>query len=493
MGATATLALVVAMFAPPAQERSNYPTTWVNGALADAKKGVPTTTRYIVARTQEERAAIAFVVNSVVSRSPVTIRPRAVDDSLVAIDLAFLSTNETELQTIVSLWTSLANDEYYFHEHSVKLVDVAPFTHTDGKRYTKRNLAFSVSATRLGAPLVELQTLLGNLTPETASVVPVVRGDWLVSRLTQVVNNGRYYDFRGLKIGETTLDSYLESRGASRKLAEKLRADERSGLLSQVTAKPRAVQLFQTSGTRPSAGPGYAAITEDVDDENFDVRADAFRQLVELRPDGREVMVTLANGWIEWTLFDAQGKLVKFAPEGLVSDHEIPRPFTRRLNGIISCVRCHASHDGWKPIPNEVAASSKGFIGEPALLSRLAGLYGADEAHFASALEGARESYAKNIDLACRTTAKEAMLSVAAVFNRYEYEFVSEKTAINELGFPETTVNIRAVVPVAVPSDPIINRLYTERVDLESKKRVGLLVTRRQFERVYDQLARLAK
>lgn len=490
----ATIALVAVLLAPPAQDqRGNFPPVWVLEATADAKAGVPNTTRYVVARTPEERAAVAFTVNSVVSRSPVTIRPRQVSESLLSIDLATLVTSAEELRTLTALWASLANDEYYFHEHQVRLIDVAPFKHTDGKTYSKRNLAVSVSATRLGPPLAELQQLLGNLTPTETSVVPIVRGDWLVSRLSQTVNGGRYYDFRGLKVGDTTLDVYLESRGASRKTAERLRADERSGLLSQVTAKPRAVQLFQTAGTRPSAGPGYAAITEDAFDENDDVRSDPFRQLVDLRADGREVMVTLSNGWIEFSLFDAANKLVSFAPEQLVSDHEIPRPHTRRLNGMISCVRCHASHDGWKPIPNEVAATSKGFVGDPALLSRLAGLYGADEAHFASALEGARESYSKNIDLACKMTAKEAMTAVATVFNAYEYEPISQEKALRELGYPEAVKELKTVAPLGVPSDPIINRLYTDRLDLDAKKRVPLFITRRQWERVYDQIARTAK
>jgi hypothetical protein len=474
-----TLLLTLALFAGPvdqnaAPENPRSTPEWVASAaaaLADTDGGAPSV-RFVVCRDSSELAAVSFVVNAVVSHSPNIQRLRAVAPDVYALDLATLECDG-------ATWETLANNEPYFHERTSKLETVKPFVHTDGKTYNQRRVWHNAPAERLGADLVALSLA-------TSSNVPIVRGDWLVSILSQNINGGRYYAFRRLTAGKTTLDTYLDSRGTSRKQAERLRVDERIGLLSAVTAKPRAIQLYQSSGTRATAGPSYTAITEDPFDENLDQTSDSFRQLIDLRSDGREVMVSMPNGLIEWTLFDGAGALVNSAPDNLVRDHKIPAPYTARLNGLISCVRCHGPNNGWQPAANEVLTGRADLAGGQQLVAALAARYAYDPADMLETFQLARSAFSKNVFQATRMDAREASAAVASVFDAYEYQTITIAQAAREVGLKD----VSQMPQIVGADDPVILRLYNTRLDLETGKRVGLRITRRQFEQVYDSLAK---
>ena len=469
-----TLLLTLALFAgPDAPDNPRSTPEWVaSAAAALADIGDAPSIRFVVCRDAAELAAVSFMVNSVVSHSPNIQRLRAVAPDVYALDLATLECDG-------ATWESLANAEPYFHERASKLETVKPFVHTDGKTYNQRRVWHYVAAERLGADLVALSLA-------TSSNVPIVRGDWLVSVLSQNINGGRYYAFRKLQAGTTKLDPYLDSRGASRKQAERLRVDERIGLLSLVTAKPRAIQIYQSAGTRATAGPSYAAITEDIFDENLDPTSDAFRQLIDLRADGREVMVSMPNGLIEWTLFDAAGTLVNTAPDNLVRDHKIPAPYTARLNGIISCVRCHGPNNGWQPAANEVLTGRADIAGGQQLVAALAARYAYDPADMLETFDLARGAFSKNVFQATRLDAREASAAVSSVFDAYEYQTITLAQAAKEIGLKD----VSQMPQIVGADDPIILRLYNTRLDLETGKRVGLRITRRQFEQIYDSLAK---
>lgn len=473
-------------------------------ALSQTAPEVPLQRRYVWCRNEEEVTATLMAVNIAISRAAFDVQPVLIaGGQLVAVDLRVCSFDDEDYQELLSLWSSMADREPYFHARvAARKVKVKPYRASDGKTYDFKLLPVSLAAPHLGEAGPQLEQLVGNPLPLEQSFCPIVRADWFVKEVTSTADGGRYYDFRGLKVGMQLAD-YLEARGADRKRIEAIGASERAAFISRVTAKARVVSMFQGQGVRVSTGAAIIAVTDDPFDDNLDPTADPFRQLLDSKSNGHEVFVTLPSGWLEYTLWDGDQKLVAEAPPNLVADRTVPEPFTPRLQAAISCIRCHAPKDGWQPFVNEVAitlgdrVTNFGDVRQlrdpNAVLSRLAAKYSGD---LSEAVEVAQDAIDRRIFKVCRKSAAEAFAAVGNVVNRYEFEYVTAKTAASELGWIVPAddalgvLTFRKIVPAlhqqgVLPDDPIIGRLHVDYLDVTSGERVGMKITRRQWEQVY--------
>lgn len=502
------LTAAILLAASLAQAAPQVPADAVAMALADASQLAPevaTQRRYLWAPsgTKADFAAAAVTINTAISQSNVDVIPTTLAGGhLLAVDLRLCAPDDAGYQRLKSLWASLADRDPYFHVLKArKRIAVKPFRAADGKTYSHRFVATGVAAPHLGPAALELESAIGNPLPEDQSFAPVLRLDWFIREVLSTADGGRYYDFRGLTVGQTTLETYLVSRGASQQQAKRLDSDERAAFVSRVTGKARAVTIFQGAGTRASVGPAIVAITDDPFDDTVDAQFDPFRELLDAKTNGHEVFVTLPSGWLEYTIWDGQQRLVAEAPPNLVSDHRVPEPYTARLQGAISCMRCHAPADQWQPFVNEVAhmlggrlnvfgdANSRDDLHET--LRRLAGLYSGDLGHVVTA---AQDSFARRTQAVCGMEPGPAVQAVANLFDAYEYEMIDAAKACREIGFDLDAgdalgvATFRRVVPGQTPEDPIVGRLAVDYLDPQAGQRVGLRNTRRQFELIYADL-----
>lgn len=473
-------------------------------------------------RSEEEVVAAVLAMNMAIAQTPVDVYAEVLfDGNLIGVDLGVLAPEPKDFERIVRVWASLSDNEPYFHvplrvKTDVR-VPVPKYTTKDGRTFDFK-LKEDVVERFLPAPYLDeihvngkvytglgqqIELAIGNPSPSTQSFAPILRVDHWVSKVMSTVDGGKYYEFRDLEAGKTTLDQYLEKRGVNQKQIQQIGSDERAAMMSRVTAKPRSVSIFQGQGTRPSVGAALVSITDDPFDGEDRAQFDPFRQLLDADTNGHEVFLTLPSGWIEFTLWDGQKKLVAEAPPNLVADHTIPEPFTRRLQPAISCVRCHAPKSLWQPFTNEVAVmlgdkirvlgDLKGGAKQAQTLKRLAGLYSGD---LSAVIRDAQTNLSKRTFAVSKLEGPIALKTLADVYDKYEYGMVDTKVACKEVGIevPESdplgTKTFLAAVPPLDPNglaidDPIVGRFYVEYFDLELGRRVGLSNTRRQYEKVF--------
>lgn len=488
----------------PAPVKPMTPMDALHLALADSAslpREIALQRRYLWCphKTQEEYAAIAFTLNTTWSHSTVDVYPKILGDgSLVAIDLRLCAPDdEKKYDELRLLWEKLAVKEPYFHVFGRYKQKIAPIKNKDGSTTDFKWVEGFVPAPYLGTEGSDLEQSSG-------SYAGILRADYWLVRSLDAANSGLYYEARGLTVGKTKLDDYLVSRGASREQAKRVRADEKAIFMSEVTDKPRAVTMFPTSSTRLSVGLGVAAITDDPFDETDDAQFDPYRNFLENKTNGHEVFVTTPSGWLEYTLWNADGDLVREAPPNLVADHRIPEPHTRRLQGAIACIRCHGPKDLWQPFTNEVAimvANQLNVFGDLKtkknsqyeVLQRLAGLYSGD---LTDVLIQARNGAAKRVFAVTKMQPADAAAAVAKVYGDYEYQRVTAKLACFELGETVSDTDtlgvetFRKLVPPLDPNgqvldDPVISRLHISFQDIDRKALRGLTLTRRQWEQIY--------
>lgn len=474
---------------------ADAPASAARYALADVQ-GLPpevaARVRYIwcPGRSDDEHVAVTFALNAAVSRSNVNVRPVVLAGGrLLRADLAVLAPAERDFAALVATWESLADDEPYFSARTKARVEVPRYQAADGQWYTHR----VEHAVAPAEHLLEAGPLLAEL---TGSAVPLVRADWFLCVALSTTGHGKYYEFAGIAGDQA---EYLRSRGASQEQVAALTSDERAALVrSSITGKPRRIDMFRSSGVRPSVGTGLVSITHDVFDGDVEAARDPFRNLLELADRGREIILEKSNGWHEYSLFDAAGRRVDSAPPNLASDHKIPEPHTRVLEPAIGCVRCHGPHEGWQPFANDVQTllgEIKVFddlsspAGVPETLRRLAGLYTGD---LREPLRLGRNTYNEVVLRATRRGVAEVSQTVSDLFGSYRYELVDPQTACRELGqvveLEAASERFGALVGVlppggdlVFPEDPYVGLL-----------KAGLGITREQWETIFVDVANRA-
>jgi hypothetical protein len=400
------------------------------------------------------------------------------------------------------------------------MVATEPYTQ-DGKDYTAAYVVLppanaAVAAGTLFGPAV--QATAGkdaqDLCAITGMQIPIVEAErWMVFSL-RTLDGGLYYKLQGLDDGKgkrLTQDEWLSGFGADEKRSIELGGRELIGLwASNVTGKPRRAQFMFGTNMRPSSGQPLIVITQDNLDETKDVAIHPMYSLLDNRYDATEILATRPNGLISYALFDGKGALQDAAPDNLVRDHTVPRPFTSRLEPAISCIRCHGPHDQWQPMPNQVKtlleAQPGGFqlsvVGDLAaphvdtvsLNLELARLYSGD---LTLPLELARNSY----EAACarltgvvRETPDHAKWTVSVLsdrVDRYLYRLVTPQEALRTLGVycetEEAAVKMfNTVIPAAVEnSGPKLTDVAIASLRLYSRDNT-LTILRSDWERIYQ-------
>ena len=230
--------------------------------------------RYVWVQVPEANAAkyVSLGINQTVSRSDILrvdyIHP-AQDDNpagmfanghLIAVDLQALAPKKDDLEELLRLWDGMivadlgtnghnriAVEPYFTILGKLVTVDVEPYTHTDGQRYTKKWVREF-----LPAPHLDLDEAF-ELRELTASKLPVVHWQWFLKKISTTVNGGMYYDFLGVvreaKDGKTPQQLTLAKFGIDE---TKARAnDERAAILhSKVTGRERRIDVFRGIGGR---------------------------------------------------------------------------------------------------------------------------------------------------------------------------------------------------------------------------------------------------
>lgn len=382
----------------------------------------------------EQYKALTIAINTALNHSARSYVPPEVvaknGTRLLLLDFTKFSDDVKEINRLLEVWDRLSIQDPFFHELFI-----------DGNRTRVRFAGYLAEVSG------RFDVLFGD--PRPTLRMPVAYGPWALVKMLASVDGGQYLAFRGLTPGKTKLNDYL----ASRECPIPTKGVERIGLISRVTGKARGIAYYQGSSTRPTAGRSLVFITDDIFDENNDPNSDPFHALARIRPDGHEVFVVLPNGWIEFTLFNGDGVLVAEAPMGspkfLVSDNRVPAPFSPRLHGAISCLRCHASDDGYKPAQNEVAdrlrtfgilanSLSKSASGLFADLKKIGDLYQAKQFEIDAVLQDARDGFDRRVfevtGINDPHAAKLGCDHVTTVYNGHEYEWVSAALALTRAG-----------------------------------------------------------
>jgi len=171
---------------------------------------------YFVAPTDKTRVATLFMVNTALSHASRTVGEGAgvwfaQGGALVRLDLAVIGGDNARIERLIGVWESLRRVEPYFHANAViPNPDHVPAPEKGDDKRTEMQKS-PVLLKIIPAPYLPA-TDIKALEVGTHSLIPIVRGDWLIEKAMSQINGGRYYEFRGLG-KETKQDAYLELRG----------------------------------------------------------------------------------------------------------------------------------------------------------------------------------------------------------------------------------------------------------------------------------------
>jgi hypothetical protein len=483
----------------------------------------------------ENIAAVNYTVNLACSRSSMIIRPTMINGGqLLRWDLRKLAPEQDQLENIIRTWEKF-QFEPYFHitrgpgdflptnafqiESAIddplgtirfKIGNELWFKDKSGNFYLfengkwiDKNKPFGEIKEKISAYGahcgIEQSVLMQGLMHTNASIV---RYDYFISKALSALDGGLYYEFAGIERnpggGKTSQQAFLESLGADEKVVQQLRSDQRVAMFrSNVTGKPRMIEVFQGSGIKPGAGTGLITITYDLADENIDQSSDPIRNLLQFKDDAREVIAEKQNGLHIFALFANDGSLQDAAPDNIVKDHTVPAPHTGRVQSAISCIRCHGPFDGLQPFQNDVKKMMNGLLdiyGDnnskrtvPETLERLAGLYSGD---LTKPMNRSKDDYNSAVFSATLGMNVPIVSStVSDIYAEYNYKLVDAEVACRELGFDvpgkDAVKLFSSLIPMLPPDeigirpeDPIVAAL-----------KAGLKINRYQWEQIYADVA----
>lgn len=475
---------------------------------------------------QAKFAQVSFALNCAVSQSANIVIPvRTAGGKLVRVDLRPLAADDQYLVKLLALWEKLSI-EPYFHVIAKDSEVVIPsvvgdppgtsrllingtlhfrqsngqlFAFTDGAWINKRVIQKGSDVAAFGSHVdINQAVMLQGLSQSNA---PIVRYDWFIVKILSSLDGGLYYDFINIERnpkGKSAQEAWLESLGLSEKFINSLRSDQRVAIFrSNVTGRPRRIDVFQGSFVRPSSGSGLVTITHDIGEGDVGAETDPIRNLLELKDKAREVIAERRNGMHIFLLFDNKGNLQNSAPDDVVRDHTIPSPHPARVQSAIGCIRCHGPFDGLQPFNNDVQKLLKGYLNifddfaskesVPQTLERLAGLYTGD---LQKVIRRGRDDYSDAVFLATGgLTVPSVSEGISTTYGNYFYDLIDAHKACLELGFSVPKEKAAQYISMLIPplevdetgirpEDPIIGAL-----------KAGLSVNRFQWEIVYADAA----
>jgi hypothetical protein len=326
------------------------PSSALSAAVADAARLPPTVrvlTRYLdlsaLPPTMRADAikTLAFHTNQL-SRNPEFVRPRAVNDELLAVVLTDYGWKSTT-------WEKLANIEPYYH---VQLLEQWPGGYSGATFYKPGRYRTPAAAPWLDAKQIAYLIIA------TQSQAPIVRADWWFvqsARQLSLDNNqtgAGYYDWLGItKRADFERLVKLNAKD-SIEIGKEIRAAvERSGVATQ---NRQIVRLQALTG-------GYWT-TLDTDDSTG--RGNAIRNLGrgDYQHLAEEIYAPLSNGLFAYFLGDVNGKRQDSAPDFIGADDSPLRSGKdARIHVCKSCIACHT--DGLRSIDDWVRRTLRSPLG----------------------------------------------------------------------------------------------------------------------------------
>lgn len=349
----------------------------------------------------EAAAALNFVLNTV-SRAKVIVAIEEVPETEQR--LWRIRWDRYELPR--DAWEDLASEDLFWHQQLQTL---------EGK--SKRPRKVFIDAPWLPpADVAELRS-------HTESTGALLRGDFLIARMSTTLDGGHYYRLAGIA---DTEKQFLRDLGVDAKAIGKLGADVGANLVySRVTHKVRRIVR------RP--GPlGGAWHTYDV--ERSLAANDPLRNPFDFEFDAGEHIAAAPNGLHRFALYDARGKRQDSVPDRIAKDASDPHG-TGIIAPMLSCVRCHVE-DGLRPFANDQARLLAGNVdlltARPRDAQRLADFYGSD---LTVPLRRDREDYSAAVARSTGgMTVKEAAAALAGVYAGYVDELVTLEQAARDVG-----------------------------------------------------------
>lgn len=385
--------------------------------------------------------------------------------------------------------------------------------------------------------------LVAELVQATTSQVPIMDHSYFIVRaLTTIEDKGAFksiygglhYRLNGIKAskidGATDEDIFFETLGvgnvkdkvSAKQIFDKLRSDSRVAVFrSNVTGRPRRVDIFRTLGGHVAADQSVISVTHDIRRASIDIGVHPLMNLIDFQDDAREVIFERANGLLGYVLFNGAGKLQVSVPDDVASDHTIPVPNGSVLQPAISCLRCHKGDGGWQALTNDVeklvgnrfdifddlTKAKKNSQSDN--IDRLVGLYaGRPETKL---LPRARDDYASGI-LRATGPWRESKLNqtdivriasdrVSKIFKEYVYDLVTPKIVLRDLGIEidatgkddkqvekEATEILDKLLPPIPDIGLGINGIIEDDPRIIALK-IGIPIVRTDYDLIYSYLA----
>jgi hypothetical protein len=475
---------------------------------------------YIPEEDDQKKIELSRVLNEVVSdvSNPVLVAPAFISDGVARIDLRLFNAKHPE--KIAVNWERMTDSEPYFHsgfteqfeEREIK-IKVDPYKADDGNTYDFR-IEKELVSIKVKGPGVHCPSVV-QVSALTESDVPIVRFDWFINKVGSSTDGGLYQFFTGQVDSEgkfITQSALLKRFGVTQDTITRLRSDSRSTMLqSQITGKPRSVLVFPTLSNTPGVNQGLCLITEDISDSEIEAESDPIRAVDSFDFSATEIIIERPNGLFLYALGkkeeDGTIQLIAEAPANVAVDHNIPRPFTKRLELYSSCRTCHETTQeaGIKDVPNDLKdllINRRGVnifgdtnsVNQFDQVNRVSGLFGADlEKAFRRSREDLDDSVykLKRMSVLAQEQEKKAPYqstvdsgtSFKKILYDYRYELVTPETALREIG--ADSLSFDSAVPILnrditgfIPEDPWVASL-----------RAGRSIPRKRFEIIYADLA----
>jgi len=310
----------------------------------------------------------------------------------------------------------------------------------------------------------------------TGSDTPIMRLDHFFSLVLREArgkaSDGFYYDFRNIPTGKDGLtdeQAWLKSVGGDAKIAENLRTDERAVMWRRrLNDRPAAFEWFATQGTHVSLGPGIAIMTRDFGRRDTDATVHPVYNVLNYKHDASEAFATLPNGFIEFVLFDGNGKIQKVAPPDIAIDSSPSNHSPVEVEVAHSCIRCHGPVGMYHPLSNHAHLlletklnifddeASKFDVEET--IARIGALFGGEpmEVVRAARLTHAKAAFIATGGIFGLNTVTKVTAKTSGIFDQYYYGQVTPKIAAAEIGWRcSTEMQARKILKEQWPAMPL--------------------------------------
>ncbi len=442
---------------------------------------------YINSFTAEKLKALTLGINYV-SRATVPLRLTPLASGFVVrVDLRYFAPRADDLKLWLTLWEEFRFDPSFnllitrgmfanilaLPEEKQPTARVRRGQHFEDVAFKSLNLR-DVDVVRFISPALDQKTVIA-VQDFSGSAAPIVEASYFLTRLLTTIQDkgvfktlygGLYYEFAGIpesqdaKVTDEDLLFRQLGIGSSDETAvqflDRLRSDQRLAVFrSQVTGKPRRVDIIGTPVRRPGDGISIASITHDLRDQDVDIDQHPIMNLVDFKDAAREMIFTRPNGTPGYTLYNSAGRLQRFVPQDIAADRTIPAPHTPVLQGAVSCISCHEADgsDGWKFLSNDVKTLvsdvnvfddlKRGNKPLADTIDRIAGQYLGSPDKF---IKRARDDYAETVlritgpwkasaKSAQTDIVRQAAKEIIGIVWEYKYNSVDAYIALRELGF----------------------------------------------------------